>query len=406
MAPVDAAGRSHRFTPTLELLAQARVSAEARRPREQLLVERDELFGPYGGLGDDRRWRRLRAIVIVLVLVRLLHLIVRLLQPLRDGALGRLHVLRGRDAFAYETLAPDLTRRRVGLDRRVQGGLRERGLVALVVSVTAVADEIDQEVLLELRAIRDTESHGRDARLEIVRVDVDDRNLEALGEVARIVRRAGIVRVGREPYLVVDDDVQRPTHCVAAQAGHVERFGDNALTGERRVAVHQHRRYCGDVEVTRQAVANAHALAGTRDAGDHGVHDLEVARIRNEADGNGTAVGQCPLGAGAKVVLHVARLALGGRGGVLAVEFPEDLRVRLVEDVREHVDAPAMRHRNDDLTCPGVSRLLDDGIEHRNERVGSLDGEPLHVHPRPTDEALQAVDDTQSLEDRTLLVRR
>ncbi len=45
-------------------------------------------------------------------------------------------------------------------------------------------------------------------------------------------------------------------------------------------------------------------------------------------------------------------------------------------------------------------------VEHRHERVGSLDGEPLHVHPRATDEALETVHLAQALEDGALLFRR
>ncbi len=62
------------------------------------------------------------------------------------------------------------------------------------------------------------------------------------------------------------------------------------------------------------------------------------------------------LRASAKVVLHVARLALGGRGGVLAVELAEHGRVRLAEDVREDVDASAMRHADHDLARARAAR--------------------------------------------------
>ena len=109
------------------------------------------------------------------------------------------------------------------------------------------------------------------------------------------------------------------------------------------------------VEIARQAVAHVHALARPRDAREHGIHDLEVARVRNELHTDRATVRERPLGPGAEVVLHVAGLAFGGGGRVLAVELAEDLRVRLVEDVREHVDAPAMRHRDDDLAGTGLT---------------------------------------------------
>ena len=57
-----------------------------------------------------------------------------------------------------------------------------------------------------------------DRRLGIVGVDVDDRDVEALREVARVARRAALGGIGREADLVVRDQVQRA-------AGRVARRG-------------------------------------------------------------------------------------------------------------------------------------------------------------------------------------
>ena len=81
----------------------------------------------------------------------------------------------------------------------------------------------------------------RQARLGVVGVDVDDRDLEPLGEVARVGRRARVLPLGRETELVVGDDVDGPAGLVAGQAAEVERLGRDALAGERRVPVQQHR---------------------------------------------------------------------------------------------------------------------------------------------------------------------
>ena len=51
--------------------------------------------------------------------------------------------------------------------------------------------------------------------------------------------RARRGRRGREADLVVDDDVHGAAGAVAAQLRQVQRLGDHALAGERRVAVHQ-----------------------------------------------------------------------------------------------------------------------------------------------------------------------
>ena len=91
---------------------------------------------------------------------------------------------------------------------------------------------------------------------------------------------------------------------------------------------------------------------------------------------------------------------------MLAIELAEHLRVRLVEYVCEHVDATAMRHRDHDFTRAGLSGILDERVEHGHERIGSLDREPLHVHPRAANEPFEPVDGAEALERRTLLFGR
>src|SRR5688572_24111891 len=108
MTPVDAARFTHRLATTLELLREARMSVEPRWPREQLLVQRDELFRTDRGL-DHRRRCGVLEVVVVIVLMPFLRFVVRLLQQLRDLTLGRLDILGGDDAFAHEPLAPHLT---------------------------------------------------------------------------------------------------------------------------------------------------------------------------------------------------------------------------------------------------------------------------------------------------------
>ena len=112
--------------------------------------------------------------------------------------------------------------------------LRVRGLVLLVVAEAAIADEIDDDVVAELLAVREREADRRDRRLGIVGVDVDDRHVEALGEVARVARRASLGGIGREADLVVGDEVKRPARRVAVERVQVERLRDDALTRRTR----------------------------------------------------------------------------------------------------------------------------------------------------------------------------
>ena len=62
--------------------------------------------------------------------------------------------------------------------------LRVGGLVLFVVTEPPVTDEVDHDVVAELGAICESEPDRRERRLGIVGVHVDDRDVEALREVA------------------------------------------------------------------------------------------------------------------------------------------------------------------------------------------------------------------------------
>jgi hypothetical protein len=72
--------------------------------------------------------------------------------------------------------------------RFVHERLREGRLVAFVVAEATIADEIDQEVEPEARPILPCQPGGFQTRDRIIGVDVDDRNLEAARQAARVAR--------------------------------------------------------------------------------------------------------------------------------------------------------------------------------------------------------------------------
>ena len=249
-------------------------------------------------------------------------LVERLLQQLRgrllvDRALGD-EPLRVR--LAHGTLLGDP----LGLQR-----LRVRGLVLLVVTESAIADEIDDDVVAELLPVREREPDRGDRGFRVVGVDVDDRDVEALGEVARVPGRAPLGRIGREADLVVRDDVQGAARRVAVEGVQVEGLGDDALAGERRVAVDQDRH--GDRGVVDARAARAIGLLGPREAFDDRVDGLEVAGVRRHGHLDLSRRRGARL-RGREVVLDVARapLLVGDQGvdGALALELPQDRRVR------------------------------------------------------------------------------
>ena len=129
------------------------------------------------------------------------------------------------------------------LDRRIHLRLGEARLVAFVVAEAAVAPHVDDDVAIEHLAELDGELAGEGNRFRIVAVDVEDRRLDALGDVRRIGRGTRELRAGGETDLVVDDEVDRAAGGVARKAGEAEAFPNHALAGEGRVAVEQDRQH-------------------------------------------------------------------------------------------------------------------------------------------------------------------
>ena len=251
---------------------------------------------------------------------------------------GRHDGLRGRDRLEvlgqHRRLRPHL-----GVHHR----LRERRFVDLVVAELAVADEVDDDVRLELVAPRDGGLEDAADRLGVVGVDVEDGRAERLAEVGRVHRASALLRRRREADLVVADDVDRPARPVRLERDHLHRLVDDALPGERGVAVDDH----GQHGVAARVALGVHARA--RLADDERIDGLEVRRVREQLDPHLAAVGVRPVVRRAQVVLDVAgrrpRRAARGLVAGRPQKLAEDDLDGLPHDVAQHVEAPACARR-------------------------------------------------------------
>ena len=277
--------------------------------------------------------------------------------------------------------------------------LRERRLVAFVVPVTPVADQIDQEVALESAAVFPREPCSFEAGRWIVGIDVHDRDLEPAGESARVAGAVGLVGRCREAELIVRDDVNRSTGVVAVEAGKIERLRDDALTGKRGVAMDQHRQRRGTAETRRAALVGVRAR-GARHSHDHRIHRLQMARVGGHRHERMAARARRPR---ARVVLHVSHpseVHAKPLGENRILELGEDLRVRLLEDVREHVQPAAVRHADDRVASSRVGRSRDDLVEHGHEHVEPFERETRLAGEGPLQESLEHFDLRDPIEER------
>ena len=108
------------------------------------------------------------------------------------------------------------------------------------------------------------------------------------------------------------------------------------------------------------------------------------------------------------MVLDVARSALEvGRDRLehaLSLELPQDRVGLAAHVVREDVEAPTVRHADDDVAGAVRSRELDRFVEHRHHHVEAFDRELLLAEKRPPQIALEALDLGEPLEKGPLLV--
>ena len=395
-----------RLEPPIELPLQLGVHGETLGDGQQLLVE---LPKPVGGDRRDHvrsvRGRRSFARSRPGGAEGGLQPLVGFSEQALDLGDHRVRLFLGHDSFVDEAHRILLPRARMLLDARDHQRLRVRRLVALVVSPAPVADQVDDDVVAEPASEAEREPDRRDRRLGVVRVDVDDRDVEALRQVARVARRAPIGRVRGEPDLVVRDHVQRAAGRVAAEPLEVERLGDDALGRERRVAVDQDRER--DTRVVRTGARRAIGLLGPGQALDDGVDGLEVARVGGERDGD-VARRRISPSLSAEVVLDVAalagRLRLQSVERPLALELAQDRVVRTADHVGEDVEPAAVGHPDQDLVRAVLGRELDRGVEHRDERVEPLDRELLLAEERAVEVALHAFHLGEARQQAALLV--
>ncbi len=325
----------------------------------------------------------------------------------RDDLLDHVvHVPPADDAFLDEPGRVPLAHRGLRHDALRLERLGVRRLVLLLVAEPTVADHVDHEVVPELLAVREREADRAESRLGVVGVHVDDRDVEPLREVAGVAGRAALGGIGREPDLVVRDQVQGPPRRVSVEALEVERLRHHPLPGEGGVAVDQDGQRDG--RIMEAGAARAIGLLRPGPPLHHRVDRLEVTRVRRDrhldlAPGRDAGAGR------GQVVLHVAAAALGvdhqGVVGALALELAQHGLVRTPDRVDERVQPAAVGHPDHDLVRAARRGQLDRLVEHRHEHVEAFQRELLLPQERPPEVVLEAFHLAEAAQERDPLLR-
>src|SRR4051812_44011963 len=125
-------------------------------------------------------------------------------------------------------------------DLLIHTRLRKRRLVAFIVAPAPIADKVNQEVLAKAFAIGERHARHRQTRRRIVRVHMDNGNLEPLRKIAGIKSGAGIAWIGGKTDLIVDDDMDGSTDAITLQLREVEGFRDDTLPGKSGIPMNEH----------------------------------------------------------------------------------------------------------------------------------------------------------------------
>src|SRR5690606_35055208 len=235
-------------------------------------------------------------------------------------------------------------------------------LVGLVVAATAVADQVQHHVTLELHAVVDGQLGDEQHGLGVVAVHVQDRRLDHLRHVGGVLGGARVQRVaGGETDLVVDDDVDGAAGLEAANLRHLEGFHHHALTREGGVAVDGDRQYLVADRIQAAVLAGAHGTL------DHRGDDLQVGRVERHGQVQ-LATGGGDVGGETLVILHVT----GGQPlDLLALELVEQVARVLAEGVHQHVQTATVGHADDDFLQAVGAGALDDLVDHRNQALAA-----------------------------------
>ena len=304
-----------------------------------------------------------------------------------------LHLLLTEHSGVDQTLGVDLAGGRVLGDHRVHARLGTGRLIRFVVTTTAVADQVDDHVTLELHAVVDRQLGNEQHCFRVVAIDVEDRRLNHLGDVSTVLGGAGIfLAAGGKADLVVDHDMNGATGFVGTGLGHLECLHDHTLTGKGRVTVDADRHHL----VTGGVLAAV--LTGTYRTFNHRGDDFQVGGVERQRQVNFTTGGH-DVGRETLVVFHVTGAQVDD---LLAFELVEQVARVLAQSVDQYVQAATVSHAEYYLVDTVGAGTLNDLIEHGDQAFTAFHAETLGARVFGAQVFLQPFSGSQTLQQMTL----
>ena len=171
--------------------------------------------------------------------VDLLGLVVAVLQRGFELAFQLLYNIGPDHTFLLEFLSIQGSGIRVFGDGLIEQRLCETGLISFVVTVFAVAEQIDEHIPVVALSVFGRKEHGVDHRFHIVSIHMQNRCKHHFGDVRAIGGGARIEVVRGESDLIVDHDMYGASGLVSVQGFHLHHLIYHALACDRRISMHK-----------------------------------------------------------------------------------------------------------------------------------------------------------------------
>ena len=301
----------------------------------------------------------------------------------------------GRRIGGAGVVGVDFPERWMLLDLLIKKRLRDGRIVDFAVAVTAVSDEIDDDVGAELVAVLGGDAGDADDGVDVFSVDVEDGNRLAARDAGGEARRMffGVTRGEAEE--VVDDHVNGAADGVAGKVGVVHGLRENALSGECGVAVNE------QGEIFFAAAFAGAVLLGASAADGDGIDGFEVAGVRDQVDVNFSAASGCVFAGRSHVILDVAGTENAARVDVF--ESGEDFLGRPPGYVSHDVEAAAVAHPHDEFDGAETRSGVENFVDQRDQRGYAFEREALAAEIPLLHDLLENVGADEQIEDARLV---
>jgi hypothetical protein len=217
-----------------------------------------------------------------------------------DLATNLLNFFFGNETRIEEAAREETTDGWVRIDFGVKGGLGKVRFVSLVVSVAAIADDIEDNVFMEFLAKFESQLDDGGGSQGIVSVDVKNRQTKSFAGSGTVAGGAGVIWQSSKCDLIIDDDVDGSARAVSFEAGKIDGFSDDALSDKSAVSMDQN----GNYFFALYGVVPK-ALPGAGFSFHHRVDGLQVAGIGCKGKTDFFSMGGSDLIFIAEVVFHV-----------------------------------------------------------------------------------------------------